>query len=120
MASDEAQSAFYAASEEVLSAAEAYKFMKPAFGKDVVYDCPDKKFQEQRKYGLPFPLLLTLRFLSKSLLNVPAFRKMVGIIHDETVSYLDETWKEKGSLDFYSDVGEMIIRTSTQYAFAFF
>lgn len=54
-----------------------------------------------------------LRFLSKCL-SVPAFKKMVGIIHDETVSYLDEVWKDKGSLDFYSDVGEMIIRTSTQ------
>jgi hypothetical protein len=40
---------------------------------------------------------------------------MVGIIHDETVTYLDSVWKEKGTLDFYSDVGEMIIRTSTQY-----
>lgn len=100
MGSDEAQSVFYAAPESSLSAADAYSFMTPAFGKDVVYDCPYEKFQEQRK------------FLSKCL-SVPAFRKMVGIIHDETTSYLDEVWKDKGSLDFYSDVGEMIIRTST-------
>lgn len=49
MGSDEAQSVFYGAPEEALSAADAYQFMTPAFGKDVVYDCPYSKFQEQRK-----------------------------------------------------------------------
>eukprot|EP01126_Amoeba_proteus_P050311 TRINITY_DN5933_c0_g1_i3.p1 TRINITY_DN5933_c0_g1~~TRINITY_DN5933_c0_g1_i3.p1 ORF type:complete len:260 (-),score=53.46 TRINITY_DN5933_c0_g1_i3:730-1509(-) len=100
MGGDSSMSSFYAAPEDVLSAAEAYKFMTPAFGHDVVYDCPDKKFQEQRK------------FLGKNL-TVNAFKKMVGIISDEASSYLDEVWKEKGSLDFYHDVGEMIMRTST-------
>jgi len=99
MGGDEAQGVFYSAPESTLNAAEAYKFMIPAFGPGIVYDCPDKKFQEQRK------------FLGKNL-SLGAFRRMVDIIHTESRDYLAEVWKDKGSLDFYHDVGEMAMRTS--------
>lgn len=50
MGGNEAQEAFYKSPDTVLSARDAYQFTIPAFGKGIIYDAPDAKFQEERKY----------------------------------------------------------------------
>jgi sterol 14-demethylase len=50
MGGTEAQTAFYESADEVLSAAEAYKFTIPAFGPGVIYDASVEKFSEERTY----------------------------------------------------------------------
>ena len=47
--SPESQQQFFKATDDVLSAAEAYKFMTPIFGKGVVYDAPTETMIEQVK-----------------------------------------------------------------------
>ena len=48
----------------------------PIFGKDVVYDCPNEKFMEQK------------RFVKVSL-TIDKFRSYVGMIEDEVKDYLN-------------------------------
>jgi len=49
----EAQEAVFRAPDSQLNPAEAYKIMTPIFGKDVVYDAPPEKMNEQLKMLLP-------------------------------------------------------------------
>ncbi|MFO0613814.1 MAG: cytochrome P450 [Polyangiaceae bacterium] len=49
----EAQEAVFRAPDEVLNPSEAYKIMTPVFGKDIVYDAPPAKMNEQIKMLLP-------------------------------------------------------------------
>ena len=49
----EANEAVFRAPDTTLSPAEAYKIMTPIFGKDVVYDAPPEKMNEQLKMLLP-------------------------------------------------------------------
>jgi sterol 14-demethylase len=49
----EANEAVFRAPDTQLSPAEAYKIMTPIFGKDVVYDAPPEKMNEQLKMLLP-------------------------------------------------------------------
>jgi len=92
---------FYKATEEVLSAKEAYGFTVPAFGPNVVYDVPHKKFQQQRK------------FLHSSL-TVSQFKNFVPMMQEEVEKYLEEKWKDQGVVDFYDEVSHIIMRTSTR------
>ncbi|KAH8885201.1 cytochrome P450 [Thozetella sp. PMI_491] len=55
----------------------------PVFGKDVVYDCPNAKLMEQKKF-------------MKVALTTEAFRKYVPIIADEVTSYFKRTADFKG------------------------
>src|SRR6266700_3553603 len=43
----EAHEAVFRAPDELLSPSEAYKIMTPVFGKDIVYDAPPEKMDEQ-------------------------------------------------------------------------
>ncbi|MFW5920204.1 MAG: cytochrome P450 [Polyangiales bacterium] len=49
----EAHQAVFRAPDEQLSPSEAYKIMVPVFGKDIVYDAPPAKMNEQLKMLLP-------------------------------------------------------------------
>ena len=49
----QAQEAVFRAPDEVLNPSEAYKIMTPVFGKDIVYDAPPAKMNEQVKMLLP-------------------------------------------------------------------
>ncbi|EJT73458.1 cytochrome P450 51 [Gaeumannomyces tritici R3-111a-1] len=55
----------------------------PVFGKDVVYDCPNSKLMEQKKF-------------MKIALTTEAFRSYVPIISDEVTNYLKRTPDFKG------------------------
>lgn len=103
MGGTEAQEAFYKAPEDVLSARDAYQFTIPAFGKGIIYDAPDTKFQEERK------------FLGE-LLSVTSFKRYVPIMEQEVLDFVNEFWTgDSGERDFSADISEIIIRTSTQY-----
>jgi len=102
MGGTDAQTAFYESGDEVLSAAEAYKFTIPAFGPGVIYDSPVEKFSEERT------------MISKSL-SVAAFRSYISKIEEEVNAYVDEFWtKDTETIDFWSAIGEITIRTSTR------
>jgi sterol 14-demethylase len=55
----------------------------PVFGKDVVYDCPNSKLMEQKKF-------------MKVALTTEAFRSYVPIISDEVTNYFKRTADFKG------------------------
>uniref|UniRef100_A0A6B2L3G3 Cytochrome P450 n=1 Tax=Arcella intermedia TaxID=1963864 RepID=A0A6B2L3G3_9EUKA len=98
----ECYEAFYKAPATILSAAEAYKFTIPAFGKGVVYDMPHDKFMEQRR-------------MIHNTLTVNNFKTFVGIMEEETEGYLKETWtKPTDKIDFYKAVSDIVMRTSTR------
>jgi len=97
----EAVDAFYRANEDVLSAKEAYGFTVPAFGPNVVYDVPHKKFQQQRKFA-------------HSSLTVSQFKKFVPMMVEEVENYLNEKWVDQGTVDFYDEGSHIIMRTSTR------
>ncbi|TBU32626.1 lanosterol 14-alpha-demethylase [Dichomitus squalens] len=60
-----------------LAAEDVYSHLTtPIFGKDVVYDCPNEKFMEQK------------RFVKVSL-TIDKFRSYVGMIEDELRDYLN-------------------------------
>ncbi|KAK3501251.1 cytochrome P450 51 [Neurospora crassa] len=67
-----------------VNAEEIYTVLTtPVFGKDVVYDCPNSKLMEQKKF-------------MKIALTTEAFRQYVPIISDEVTSYLKRTADFKG------------------------
>ncbi|VBB71805.1 Putative cytochrome P450 E-class, group IV [Podospora comata] len=67
-----------------VNAEEIYTVLTtPVFGKDVVYDCPNAKLMEQKKF-------------MKIALTTEAFRSYVPIISDEVTSYLKRTPDFKG------------------------
>lgn len=49
----EANEVIFRAKDEQMSPSEAYKIMTPVFGKDIVYDAPPEKMNEQFKMLLP-------------------------------------------------------------------
>jgi len=101
MGGNEAQEAFYSAPDAILSARDAYQFTIPAFGKGIIYDAPDAKFQEERKW-------------LASLLSRKQFEDYVPIMEAEVNAYCDEFWnQESGTVNFTEAIGEIIIRTST-------
>lgn len=121
MGSDEAQSVFYASPEATLSAADAYQFMTPAFGKDVVYDCPYEKFQEQRKYVRAFgkhltatgfspsawAFLLSVKWSESSTTKPPLTSMKCGRIREAWISTpTSERWSSEPPLSAYSFLRE--------------
>ncbi|KIH86614.1 cytochrome P450, family 51 (sterol 14-demethylase) [Sporothrix brasiliensis 5110] len=67
-----------------VNAEEIYSVLTtPVFGKDVVYDCPNSKLMEQKKF-------------MKVALTTEAFRQYVHIISDEVTSYFKRTAEFKG------------------------
>lgn len=95
----EAQTAFFKADDEELSAKDAYQFMVPVFGKGIVYDCPLAVMKEQLKMvrvGLSAERLKTY---------VP---KMVAECNEYFARFPDE-----GDLDLMATFADLIILTAS-------
>jgi sterol 14-demethylase len=94
---EEANEAFFRASDEQLDQAAAYPFMKPIFGAGVVFDAPP----EQRKQALR----------NRSLRD-KFMRGHAQLIADETERML-AGWGEEGEIDLLDFFAELTIYTSS-------
>ncbi|KAF4512423.1 hypothetical protein G6O67_001565 [Ophiocordyceps sinensis] len=87
-----------------VNAEEIYSVLTtPVFGRDVVYDCPNAKLMEQKKF-------------MKIALTTEAFRSYVPIISDEVQSYFkrDADFKAKsGIVDIPKKMAEITIFTAS-------
>ncbi|PHH73447.1 hypothetical protein CDD82_5469 [Ophiocordyceps australis] len=87
-----------------VNAEEIYTVLTtPVFGRDVVYDCPNAKLMEQKKF-------------MKIALTSEAFRSYVPIISSEVQSYLkkDSEFKGKGGIvDISKKMAEITIFTAS-------
>ncbi|RKF83358.1 Eburicol 14-alpha-demethylase [Golovinomyces cichoracearum] len=75
----------------------------PVFGKDVVYDCPNSKLMEQKKF-------------MKTCLSTEAFRSYVPIIQNEVETFLKKcpSFKgQKGTVDITEVMAEITIYTAS-------
>jgi sterol 14-demethylase len=99
MSGPSAQEAMFRAPDEVLSPSEAYKMMVPVFGKDVVYDAPPERMNEQ--LGLLRPALQDKRM-----------RSYGEIIAKETRAAV-ANWGERGEVDLVDFCAQLTNFTST-------
>ncbi|KAI0068684.1 lanosterol 14-alpha-demethylase [Artomyces pyxidatus] len=95
-----------------LSAEDAYTHMStPIFGKDVVFDCPNEKLMEQKRF-------------IKVGLSTENFRAYVGMVEDEVLDYMNRdpkflSYQAKdaaswGQFDPVTVLAEMTILTATR------
>ncbi|OWB58217.1 hypothetical protein B5S28_g4220 [[Candida] boidinii] len=88
-----------------VSAEEAYKHLTtPVFGKGVIYDCPNWKLMDQKKFA-------------KSALTKENFVKYVPLIREETIDYFErepEFQGKKGKFDVMKTQPEMTIFTASR------
>lgn len=101
MIGPDAQAAFFRATDEELSAKEAYQFMVPVFGKGVVYDSPTEVMYEQ------------LRFVRSSL-ALSQLKKSVSIIEAEAKDYFNRRWGESGEVDMLDQMNNLTILTASR------
>jgi sterol 14-demethylase len=87
-----------------VNAEEIYSVLTtPVFGKDVVYDCPNSKLMEQKKF-------------MKIGLTTKAFRAYVPIIQDEVESFFKRSAKfkgQKGTVNIPDVMAELTIYTAS-------
>ncbi|KAI1847383.1 hypothetical protein JX266_006608 [Neoarthrinium moseri] len=87
-----------------VSAEDIYSVLTtPVFGKDVVYDCPNSKLMEQKKF-------------MKIALTTQAFQSYVPIIADEVTSYFKKNADFKGNsgiVDIPSKMAQLTIFTAS-------
>ncbi len=81
----EANEAVFRAPDEQLSPSEAYKIMTPVFGKDIVYDAPPERMNEQLKMLQPALRDRRMRTYGESIL--------------EEVNQSIEDWGDEGEID---------------------
>ncbi|AMD20594.1 HDL150Cp [Eremothecium sinecaudum] len=91
-----------------VSAEAAYtKLTTPVFGEGVIYDCPNSRLMEQKKF-------------CKNALSVEAFRKYVPIVEEEVRNYLNTSKhlqlesKDEGDIDVMETQPEMTIFTASR------
>lgn len=101
MIGPDAQAAFFRATDEELSAKEAYQFMVPVFGPGVVYDSPTEVMYEQ------------LRFVRSSL-ALSQLRKAPGIIESEAIEYFQRRWGDSGEVDLLDAMNKLTILTASR------
>lgn len=94
-----AQEAMYRQPDEVLSPNEAYKIMVPVFGKDVVYDAPPERMNEQ--LGMIRPALQDKRMRTYGEIVAAETRRMVA------------SWGERGEVDLVEFCATLTNFTST-------
>ena len=99
MTGTEASEAFYRAPDEVLDQGPAYKMMTPIFGKNVVFDAPIKRKNEQ------------LQMLMPALRDKP-MRTYSDLIVDE-VENLIKDWGDGGQIDLLEFTKELTMYTSS-------
>ena len=98
----EAQQLFFKASDDVLSQSEVYDFMRPIFGKDVVYDATKKNRQTQ------------FQSMANGL-RVARLKDYVAKIEMETRQYLKENFSpEGGEVDLLNALSELTILTASR------
>jgi sterol 14alpha-demethylase len=98
----EAQELFFKSGDDVLSQDECYHFMQAVFGPGVVYDAPRKKRQMQ------------FQTMANGL-RTSRMKTYVAKIQQETVQYLDASWKDDtGTVDLYKALSELTILTASR------
>ncbi|TVY19344.1 Eburicol 14-alpha-demethylase [Lachnellula arida] len=87
-----------------VNAEEVYTVLTtPVFGKDVVYDCPNSKLMEQKKF-------------MKIGLSTDAFRQYVPIIQGEVETFIKRSSEfkgEKGTVNISNSIAEITIYTAS-------
>ncbi|GBG27609.1 Sterol 14-demethylase, partial [Hondaea fermentalgiana] len=96
----DAHKVFFEATDEEMDQARPYRFMKPIFGKGVVYDSPLKKRRQQ------------MRALGRSL-RPSVIKTYPPMIAAEVKSYLDSRWGDSGTVDLHKAFAELIINTAS-------
>lgn len=88
-----------------VSAEEAYKHLTtPVFGKGVIYDCPNSRLMEQKKFA-------------KFALTVDSFRTYVPKIREEVLGYFSEHFdlkQNKGTVNVMKTQPEITIFTASR------
>jgi sterol 14alpha-demethylase len=96
----ECSAPFYVNKDSVMSQSEVYAFMTPVFGKNVVYDAPEKKRLQQMQH------MATGLRSTRLEVYVPKFEK-------ETHDYLKQ-WGASGEVDILNALSELTILTSSR------
>jgi len=89
----EGNEAFFHATDEQLSAKEAYQFTVPIFGEGIAYDASPEVMSEQ--LGLLFPALRDQRL-----------QAYARFMRDEAESYFDQ-WPDRGEIDMLTMTNEL-------------
>jgi sterol 14-demethylase len=98
----EAQEVFFKASDDVLSQAEVYDFMRPVFGEGVVYDASKKNRQVQFQ-------------ATANGLRTNRLKAYVPKIEEETRRYLKNEWGDgTGTVDLLTALSELTILTASR------
>lgn len=97
----EAQKLFFTASDDELSQKEVYDFMAPVFGKNIVYDAPKKQRQVQFQ-------------ATANGLRTNRLKAYVSKIEHETRTYLQQEWKESGTINLLKTLSELTILTASR------
>lgn len=102
MIGPEAQEVFFKASDDVLSQAEVYDFMRPVFGEGVVYDASKKNRQVQFQ-------------ATANGLRTNRLKAYVPKIEEETRRYLKNEWGDgTGTVDLLTALSELTILTASR------
>jgi sterol 14-demethylase len=101
MVGPEAQATFFRATDDELSAKEAYKFMVPVFGPGVVYDSPTEVMYEQLKF-------------IRSSLALGQLKNYVAVIEKETIEYFERNWGDSGEADLLHHMNSLTILTASR------
>lgn len=96
----EACAPFYQLPDDKMSQAEVYNFMTPIFGKDVVYDAPPKRRNQQMQ-------------AMAGALRSNRLKDYITKIEKETLDYLSK-WGASGTVDLLNDLSELTILTSSR------
>lgn len=94
-----AQEAMFRAPDEILSPSEAYKMMVPVFGKDIVYDAPPERMNEQ--LGMIRPALQDRRMRTYGEIVAYETRRAVA------------SWGSRGEVDLVEFCASLTNFTST-------
>ena len=87
--------------EDVFSAAEAYRFTVPIFGKDVVYDCEPAILAEQKKF-------------TKHSFTPARFESYIPLFQAEVNAYFDANWGDEGCKDLLHAFNQVTVFTSVR------
>jgi len=96
----EAQGAFFEPGDDELNQKAVYQFTVPVFGKNIVYDAPQKIMTQQ------------LKFVSKGLMQ-STMRTHCGKITKEVEDYFAK-WGDEGEVDLFESLSELTILTASR------
>jgi sterol 14-demethylase len=96
----ECSAPFYQNKDDVMSQSEVYSFMTPVFGKNVVYDAPEKKRLQQMQH------MATGLRSTRLEVYVPKFEA-------ETIAYL-KRWGDSGEVNILDALSELTILTASR------